>query len=120
MTDERAIRLAREWAFGGVCTLREGEAQEYHKRCLDALLRQQEQERSDTLNGWISVKDRLPVDERQVLTFVGYEDNLVGFITTSYYLCYDENPHWQWDAMLKDGQRTLFWMPLPEPPKEGM
>lgn len=75
---------------------------------------------NDPLNGWISVKDRLPVDERQVLTFVGYEDNLVGFITTSYYLCYDENPHWQWDAMLQDGQRTLFWMPLPEPPKEGM
>lgn len=85
-----------------------------------ALRAQQEQERNDPLNGWISVKDRLPVDERLVLTFIGYEDNLVGFITTSYYLCYDENPHWRWDALLPDGQRTLFWMPLPEPPKEGM
>ena len=38
MTEERAIRIARKFASGGVCTLREGEAQEYHKRCLDALL----------------------------------------------------------------------------------
>lgn len=88
--------------------------------CIDRKALRAQHSSSDTLNGWISVKDRLPVDERQVLTFVGYEDNLIGFITTSCYLCYDENPHWQWDAMLQDGQRTLFWMPLPEPPKEGM
>lgn len=37
MTLERAIRLAREWASGGVCTVREGEAQEYHKMALAAL-----------------------------------------------------------------------------------
>ena len=37
MTEERAIRLAREWAFGGVCTLQDGEAQEYHKLALLAL-----------------------------------------------------------------------------------
>lgn len=34
MTLEYAIRLARKWAFGGVCSLREGEAQEYHKMAL--------------------------------------------------------------------------------------
>ena len=38
MTEERAISIAQKFASGGVCTLREGEAQEYHKRCLDALL----------------------------------------------------------------------------------
>ncbi len=32
-----AIRLARVWAFGGVCSLKEGEAQEYHKLALAAL-----------------------------------------------------------------------------------
>ena len=37
MTLEYAIRLARKWAFGGVCSLREGEAQEYHKMALAAL-----------------------------------------------------------------------------------
>ncbi len=34
---DRAIRLAQAWAFGGVCTLSEGEAQEYHKLALAAL-----------------------------------------------------------------------------------
>ncbi len=37
MTLDHAIRLARVWAFGGVCTLQEGEAQEYHKMALAAL-----------------------------------------------------------------------------------
>ncbi len=37
MNLERAIRLARVWAFGGVCSLKEGEAQEYHKLALAAL-----------------------------------------------------------------------------------
>lgn len=37
MTLEYAIRLARKWAFGGVCSLREGEVQEYHKMALAAL-----------------------------------------------------------------------------------
>ena len=68
--------------------------------------------------GWISVEDRLPKDERPVLTFVGYEDALVGFMTVGCYFCFDEQPHWQWDGLLKDEQRTLFWMPLPEPPQE--
>lgn len=37
MTLDYAIRLARKWAFGGVCSLREGEAQEYHKMALASL-----------------------------------------------------------------------------------
>ena len=37
MTKERAMRLAAKWANGGVCTLSEGEAQEYHELCLAAL-----------------------------------------------------------------------------------
>ena len=37
MTLDHAIRLARVWAFGGVCTLQGGEAQEYHKMALAAL-----------------------------------------------------------------------------------
>lgn len=44
MTIERAIRLARKWAEGGVCSLREGEAQEYHKMALAALRAQQAME----------------------------------------------------------------------------
>ena len=67
---------------------------------------------------WISVKDRLPGNERPVLTFIGYRATGIGFITTSAYFCFDPAPHWQWDGLVRDDQRVLFWMPLPEPPKE--
>ena len=67
-------------------------------------------------NEWVSVEDRLPTDERPVLVFVGYADTMTGFITTSSYFCFDPNPHWQWDGLVRDEQRTLFWMPLPAPP----
>ena len=67
-------------------------------------------------NEWVSVEERRPTDERPVLVFVGYADTMTGFITTSSYFCFDTNPHWQWDGLVKDEQRTLFWMPLPAPP----
>ena len=71
-------------------------------------------------NEWVSVEERLPTDERPVLVFIGYADTMTGFITTSSYFCFDANPHWQWDGLVQDEQKTLFWMPLPEPPgKEG-
>ena len=38
MTIERAKRLAEQWPSGGVCTLRDGEAQEYHRLFLSMLL----------------------------------------------------------------------------------
>ena len=67
-------------------------------------------------NEWVSGEERLPTDERPVLVFVGYADTMTGFITTSSYFCFDVNPHWQWDGLVRDEQRTLFWMPLPAPP----
>lgn len=70
-----------------------------------------------TVQEWISVKDMLPKNEKPVLTFVGYEESMIGFITVSSYFCFEPNPHWQWDGLLNDEQKTLFWMPLPEPPK---
>ena len=76
-------------------------------------------ERQPTLtpsNEWVSVEERLPTDERPVLVFVGYADTMTGFITTSSYFCFDENPHWQWDDLIRGEHRTLFWMPLPAPP----
>ena len=59
-------------------------------------------------NGWVSVEERLPTDERPVLVFVGYADTMTGFITTSSYFCFDANPHWQWDGLTQDEQKTLF------------
>ena len=67
-------------------------------------------------NEWVSVEERLPTDERPVLVFVGYADTMTGFITTSSYFAFDANPHWQWDGLVGDEQRTLFWVPLPAPP----
>ena len=67
-------------------------------------------------NEWVSVNERLPTDEHPVLVFVGYADTMTGFITTSSYFAFDANPHWQWDGLVGDEQRTLFWMPLPAPP----
>ena len=72
--------------------------------------------RARLANEWVSVEERLPTDEHPVLTFVGYADTMTGFITTSSYFCFDANPHWQWDGLTQDEQKTLFWMPLPEPP----
>ena len=72
--------------------------------------------RARLANEWVSVEERLPTDERPVLVFVGYADTMTGFITTSSYFCFDVNPHWQWDGLVRDKQRTLFWMPLPAPP----
>lgn len=69
-------------------------------------------------NEWVSVEESLPTDEHPVLVFVGYADTVTGFITTSSYFCFDENPHWQWDGLVRDEQRTLFWMPLPAPPEK--
>ena len=70
-----------------------------------------------TVQEWISVEDRLPKNEKPVLTFVGYEESMIGFITVSSYFCFEPNPHWQWDGLLNDEQKTLFWMPLPQTPK---
>ena len=78
MTGERAIRSAQKWAFGGVCTLKEGEAQEYHKLCLAALRAQQEQEDPKPLTlDELRQMDGEPVlvvaDEGAKLTTPGYE-----------------------------------------------
>ena len=76
-------------------------------------------EREERAMNWISVKERLPEDERSVLAYYGFDHgdgNLnVRFIGTSSYFCFDPNPHWQ------HADRNLVvthWMPLPEPPKE--
>lgn len=37
MTKERAIQLAKKWSKGLACSLREGEAEEYHKMFLEML-----------------------------------------------------------------------------------
>lgn len=49
MTLKHAIRLASAWSQGHVCTLRDGDAEEYHKMALEAFRAQQESEKNEPL-----------------------------------------------------------------------
>ena len=104
MTRERATRLAQKWASGGVCTLKDGEAQEYHKLALSALLEQPR---------WISVEERLPMIRTRVL--VAYKDG----VTVAEYRGYDackgkQQMYWCGIKGTKHVLRSItHWMPLP-------
>jgi hypothetical protein len=75
--------------------------------------------------GWIGVKDRLPEDDRAVLAVKQLKDGrrdmcLARCIPN--YECYDvetrsiiKNPYW----VCGGNNNIIYWMPLPEPPKEG-
>lgn len=69
---------------------------------------------------WISVKDRLPTDERRVLAYYGFgkKDGSLGsmFMSSSEYYAFDPAPHWQ---HVDIGLTVTHWMPLPDPPKEA-
>ena len=106
------IRLAKKAAG----TWRNTHEYQQAAQIIDMLVDELEKSALTQPNEWVSVEERLPTDERPVLVFVGYADTMTGFITTSSYFCFDANPHWQWDGLVRDEQRTLFWMPLPDPP----
>lgn len=67
---------------------------------------------------WISVEDRLPTNEKNVLCYYGFDrgDGDLGmmFMGTLCYFCFDPNPHWQ---HADHNLVVTHWMPLPEPPK---
>ena len=66
---------------------------------------------------WISVKDRLPEDERTVLVYYNFGDKCkISFYETLAYYAFDPEPHWQHEGT---GLKVTHWMPLPEPPEEG-
>ena len=76
---------------------------------------------TDTNDGskWISVEDRLPVDEKPVLAYYGFDNKGDGdlgmrFMGTLSYFVFDPHPHWQHAAIRLV---VTHWMPLPEPPK---
>lgn len=84
-----------------------------------------------TVGGWISVKDRLPMIDEDVLVFArGKEDGFIGetkigiaYITDyMYFGCSPIKVVPQWRCpiqfFLTDYEIT-HWMPLPEPPKKG-
>ena len=113
MTDHKAIERLEICERCGDC-LTCAEHDEAIELAISAL-----KERENRAMDWISVKERLPEDERSVLAYYGFDHgdgNLnVRFIGTSSYFCFDPNPHWQ------HADRNLVvthWMPLPEPQKE--
>lgn len=134
MTIERAKQLAKQWANGYVCSLREGEAEEYHKMCLSALQEQQE----NPFGGWISVKDKLPEDDQEVIlctreteTYGKHREKKK--IYKNIYIGYFDG--YEWLTSYCHGCEYIFrmnekypnetievthWMPLPEPPGEDV
>ena len=68
---------------------------------------------------WISVKDRLPESEKEVLVWYRYT---WGAAPTSYGFginrWYSNTKQWR-DGCLLKGVEVLYWQPLPEPPKDG-
>ena len=68
---------------------------------------------------WISVKERLPEDEKPVLAYYGFDNEGDGdlgmmFTGTLSYFCFDPDPHWQHASC---NLVVTHWMPLPEPPE---
>lgn len=71
------------------------------------------------MNEWISVKDRLPDEDGEVLIYMPNEDweELIAIVPFSvehkkFYSYSDEV------AIDQELKRITHWMPLPEPPKE--
>ncbi|MBR3922913.1 MAG: DUF551 domain-containing protein [Kiritimatiellae bacterium] len=59
---------------------------------------------------WISVKERLPEVEADILAYIGEGGFVVCWMT--------HDGYWQCPAYLMDKDDVTHWQPLPEPPKE--
>lgn len=71
-----------------------------------------------TTGEWISVDERLPTDEQEVLVYYGFDygDGDLGrmYMSVLTFFAYDPIPHFQHQAI---GLKVTHWMPLPEAPK---
>lgn len=67
-----------------------------------------------TIGGWISVKDRLPEDEGDMIVY-GVSPRGRKKTAIMNYLAFEaDRPRWALDGIWT----VLYWMPLPEPPME--
>ena len=69
-------------------------------------------------SGWTSVKDRLPAKNKPVLWFVTLKDRGMGHIRLG---TFEGTVNHEIPEVSCCGPNAipLYWMPLPEPPKEG-
>ena len=75
--------------------------------------------------GWISVKDRLPEDQQTVLAVKQLKDGRREMCLARCLLEFEhydvatgakvKSPYW----VCGGNNNIIYWMPLPEPPKEG-
>ena len=73
-------------------------------------------EHAQTVGGWISVKDRLPENETEVIIIVQHK--------IGWYRAFAWHDEYGWHSSAEefgDGESDFvtYWMPLPEPPKEA-
>lgn len=69
---------------------------------------------------WISVKDQLPEDQQEILTYWPERDRIQ---VQRFYLQYGgDGPWWMfgWDNHLLESGDITHWMPLPDPPGKDM
>ena len=82
--------------------------------CLDNERINQIIDSAPTIGGWISVKDRLPEDEGDVIVY-GVSPRGRKKTAIMNYLAFEaDRPRWALDGIWT----VLYWMPIPEPPKE--
>lgn len=74
-----------------------------------AAFRQQQEQESKPLNGWISVKDKLPEDQVEVLVLTR---SMKGMRNV-------DKGYWSIDHFIHRGRaQVTHWMPMPELPEE--
>ena len=84
-----------------------------HERCKAG----QYVENAPTVNGWISVKDRLPELGKDVL--LNFTTNMAVCCLNSYGWIIASGGNWYTNVIEGVDEIPQFWMPLPERPKEG-
>lgn len=65
---------------------------------------------------WISVKDRLPDDDGEVLAVNDGEVLIANYLGGWFHYIEDEDG----DMIPSDDIDVSYWMPLPEPPEDGV